>query len=159
METLQISKENAVKAFEATNAKGKKLLSNLFGKNVFIKNIRERIQTIQDIFELNNTTEEAFNEKWNGFELHEKANAFEILIVAAYCGGGMPDFTDDTRKYYPRFVMGSPSGVGFSYDVFVYWYSFSYVGARLVFHGPEAYENMIDAVEKFLPQYQQSRTT
>lgn len=43
MENLTILKENAIKAFDEANAKGKNLLKNLFGEKVFIKNIIERL--------------------------------------------------------------------------------------------------------------------
>ena len=121
--------------------------------------IKQRIQNIDDIFALNNTTKEAFETKWKGFEDHEIYNALEVLIVSAYNEGNLPDFTDGTWKYYPRFIMGSPSGVGFSCDVYDGWDTYSHVGARLVFHGENAKANMLDAVEKFLPQYRKSRTT
>ncbi len=121
--------------------------------------IKERIQNIDDIFALNNTTQEAFETKWKGFEDHEIYNALEVLIVSAYNEGKLPDFTDGTWKYFPRFIMGSPSGVGFSFDDCADWSAVSVVGARLVFHGENAKANMLDAVEKFLPQYRKSRTT
>lgn len=123
------------------------------------KDIKERIKSIADIFALNTTTQEAFEAKWDGFEDHEIGNAFEILIVAAYNEGKLPDFTDGTPKYYPLFKMGSPSGVGFSDDAYVSWRTHSFVGARLVFHGKDAKANMLDAINKFLPQYQKSRTS
>jgi hypothetical protein len=123
------------------------------------KDIKERIQSVDDIFALNNTTRYDFEEKWKGFEDHEIGNAFEILIVAAYSEGKLPDFTDGTPKYYPLFKMGSPSGVGFSFHVCDDWFTYSHVGARLVFHGKDAKANMLDAVNKFLPQYKHSRTS
>ena len=122
------------------------------------KDIREHIKDLKDIFELNNTTEDAFNKKWEGFAPHEKANALEILIVAAYNEGKLPDFTDGTSKACPYFKMGSPSGAGFLYDGYDGWSPGSSVGSRLLFHGKNAYNNMLDAVEKFLPQYKDSRT-
>ena len=121
--------------------------------------IKERIQSIDDIFALNNTTQEAFETKWKGFDEHEIYNALEVLIVAAYNEGKLPDFKDGTWKYYPRFIMGSPSGVGFSFNDYGNWSSNSVVGARLVFHSENAKANMLDAVEKFLPQYRKSRTS
>ena len=123
------------------------------------KDIKERIQNIDDIFALNNTTKEEFEIKWKGFEPHEVGNAFEVLMVAAYNEGKLPDFTDGTYKYYPLFKMGSPSGVGFSVPAGACWHSVSAVGARLVFHGENAKANMLDAVNKFLPEYKKSRTT
>jgi hypothetical protein len=125
------------------------------------KDIKERIQSVDDVFALNNTTRYDFEEKWEGFEDHEVGNAFEILIVAAYNdnNGKLPDFTDGTDKYYPIFKMGSPSGVGFSFCACADWVTYSYVGARLVFYGTNAKANMLDATNKFLPQYQKSRTS
>ncbi len=123
------------------------------------KDIKERIQNIDDIFALNNTTKEEFEIKWKGFEPHEVGNAFEVLMVAAYNEGKLPDFTDGTYKYYPLFKMGSPSGVGFSSAVCADWTAVSFVGARLVLHGENAKANMLDAVNKFLPEYKKSRTT
>ncbi|OXB01721.1 hypothetical protein B0A75_04580 [Flavobacterium oncorhynchi] len=160
METVQINKSAAVKAHDEATPKQKTMLENLFGKKVFVKNIRERIQTIQDVFELNDTTEADFYRKWNGFSDHEIGQALEVLIVAAYNEGKLPDWTNKGEyKYFAYFKMGSPSGVGFSSDHYVGWTSSSFVGSRLVFVGPDAKQNLLDAVKKFLPEYQKSRTT
>lgn len=158
---LKIEKSAAVKAYEDADKKGKKLLENILGKNVFVKNIRERIQTIHDVFELNGTTEKEFEAKWKGFEAHEKGEAFEKLMVAAYNNneGKLPDMTDGTPKYCLWFTMGSPSGVCFAYFVFDDWRAYSSVGARLLFYGPDAKANALDSKDKFLEQYKQSRTT
>ena len=55
-------------------------------------------------------------------------------------------------KYQNWFRLGSPSGVGFSYADYVYWRTRSAVGSRLVYL---SLDNLRDAVEKFLPEYQQ----
>ena len=161
MDTLQIKKPDAIKAHQNANSKGKSLLENLFGKKVFIQNIRDRIQGEEDIFELNNTTKEAFESKWEGFEEHEINTAFIKLMVAAYNNndGKLPDFTDGKTKYSAYFVMGSPAGVGFAYYDCGRWSSHSIVGARLVFYGDEGYKNMLDAVKKFESQYKKMLTT
>lgn len=122
------------------------------------KDIKERINSIDDIFKLNGTTEADFNKKWSGFDPYHKHHEFELLMVSAYNEGKMPNFTDGTDKYYPIFNMGSPSGVGFSYGGCDGWFSLSTVGARQVYCGPNAKANMLDAVKKFLPQYKDSRT-
>jgi hypothetical protein len=158
METLKIEKNAALTAHDQATPKQKTMLENLFGKNVFSKNIRDRIQSEADIFELNSTTEEEFNEKWKNHSEQEKAHGFELLIVSAYCGNKLPDMTDGTSKYAPWFKMGSPAGVGFAFNDYDRWLTCSSVGSRQLFHGSEAYENMMDAVEKFLPHYQRSRT-
>lgn len=154
METIQINKSDALKAHELATPKQKVMLENLLGKNVFVKNIRERIQTVHDVFELNNTTEAAFLAKWDGFASHEVGNAFEVLLVAAYNGGALPDFTDGTRKYYPIFNMGSPSGVGFSFHYYDYWGASSTVGSRLVSESSEVakrvFKNHEDLYKTFM---------
>ena len=48
-----------------------------------------------------------------------------------------PDFTADELKYELWFIMGSPSGAGFSDGDCVGWHSDSYVGSRLVFRNRE----------------------
>ena len=160
METVQINKSAAIQAHDQATPKQKSLLENLLGKNVFVKNIRERIQTIQDVFELNGTTEKEFAKKWRGFADHEIGYALELLVVAAYNEGKSADWTnDDERKYFAYFKMGSPSGVGFSFSCYDDWSADSTVGSRQVFIGPDAYENLLDATKKFLSVYQQSRTT
>ena len=122
------------------------------------KDIKERIQSMADVFALNNTTQEEFESKWDGFADHEIGNALEVLIVAAYNEGKLPDWEDGTIKRYPIFTMPTPSGARFAFLDYDCWQSFSFVGSRLVFIGPDSYENMMDAVTKFLPQYEQSRT-
>lgn len=161
METIPIEKAAALKAHENADKKGKKLLENLLGPKVFIIDIIDRIQCINDIFELNNTTQKEFDEETKNYKPRHKAQYFEELIVAAYNNndGKLPDFKDGQWKGYPRFEMGSPSGVGFAYFDCVRWRTTSSVGARLVFYGPEYLENIRDAVKKFPEQFKQSRTT
>jgi hypothetical protein len=122
-------------------------------------NIRERLQVVKDIFDYHGITQEAFEKKWEGFEAHEIGDAFEKLMVAAYNEGKEPNWEDGTAKRYPIFKMPTPSGSRFAFSGSDRWKSDSHVGSRLVFVGPESYDNMIDAVTKFLPQYEQSRTS
>lgn len=114
-----------------------------------IKDICKRIQTMKDVFELNNTTEEEFNEKWKGFSNFEVGIAKEVLIAAAYNQGKLPDWEDGNAKYYPYFNMDK-----FSFYYCSYWHSYSYVSARLCFLNKN---HLLDAVKKFLPEFKQSR--
>ena len=52
METLQISKANALKAFKEANDKGKLLLSNLFGEKVFSQKITDRVKSFENACEI-----------------------------------------------------------------------------------------------------------
>lgn len=155
---LQIEASNAVKAYESAPAKFRPVLENLFGKNVFVKNIRERLQSFDDVLEYHGHTQESFSKWCDGLRPHEIGARKEELIVAAYNEGALPDWTDGTYKRYPIFNMPDPSGAGFAYLDFGHWYTYSGVCARLVFVGPESLENLKDAVKKFLPEYKESRT-
>ena len=67
-----------------------------------------------------------------------KAHAKLIIIAKAINGDWVPDWTDGNwNKYYPWFEMGSPSGGGFSSDVYVVWRTSSGVGSRLCFETRE----------------------
>lgn len=50
-QTLNVSKENAVKAHKEATRKGKALLENLFGSKTFVLNIMERINSYADVYE------------------------------------------------------------------------------------------------------------
>lgn len=117
-----------------------------------IKNIRERIQTMKDVFELNGTTEKEFLEKYSEFEQDEIGIAEEKLIVKAYNQGEKPNWQDGSSKYYSYFKMDE-----FRFG-HVSWYgSYSNIPASLCFVGDEGKLNCEDAVNKFLPQYKRSR--
>ncbi len=49
-----------------------------------------------------------------------------------------PDWSNSNEiKYYPWFIMGSSSGVGFAFGDFAYWLTGSNVGSRLCFQSRE----------------------
>ena len=117
-----------------------------------LKNIRESIQTIKDIYVLNNTTEQEFKESCENDSKDEIGYKLVKLIVSAYNQGKIPDFKDSTYKYSPYFVMDENDFRYYNYDI---WNSLSITSSRLLFVGSEAKANMLDAVEKFLPEYKQ----
>jgi len=61
-----------------------------------------------------------------------------VIIAKAINGDWVPDWNNEKwDKYFPWFVMGSSSGVGFSYFDCVYWLAISVVGSRLCFESSE----------------------
>jgi hypothetical protein len=61
-----------------------------------------------------------------------------VIIAKAINGDWTPDWSNSNQyKYYPWFVMGSPAGVGFSYDGCDRWRTISGVGSRLCFESSE----------------------
>lgn len=154
METIQITKDAAVKAHENAGSEGKTLLENLLGKQLFIKNIRECIQGWDDVLAIHNTTQEQFDKWCEGLAPHETATRQAEMIAEAYNQGQKADWKDGKPKGTLIFNMGDASGSGFSLLGVDNWTSFSYVGARLVFCGPDWQENGKDAAKKFLNIYQ-----
>lgn len=66
------------------------------------------------------------------------AHAKLIIINEALNEGWKPDWTNGQwDKYFPWFVMGSPSGDGFSYCDYDNWHASSGVGSRLCFKSRE----------------------
>lgn len=129
MEELKISKENAIKAFEGANEKGKTLLTNLFGEKVFIKKITDRIKTLQDALDYNGKTLERFNWETERDTDQQKATKELEEIATALREGKNLEMQD--YWYYPYFEKPAGLGSGFSYFDYRYVFTLSSVGARL----------------------------
>lgn len=113
----------------------------------------KKANPMDEVFKYHNIKEEDFNSKWEGFEAYEIAQAKEILIASYYNKNKKPDWTDSSQyKYCPYFVMDKNKFRCYDY---VSWSSHSYVSARLCFLRKE---DMLEAVEKFIDIYKESRT-
>lgn len=123
--------------------------------NTITTDIRTELNNWEDILKFHGLTPKQFKEQTKSLKPYQIGYEKEILIVAAYNQNQKPDWDDKTRKYYPWFQL---SGGRFVYCRYGRWSAASPVGSRQVFVGPQAYDNMRDAVEKFLPQYKESRT-
>ena len=108
---LKISADDALAAYNNTDANGRELLEHLFGEDIFKpKDIRDRIKTFDDAFH-------ALGEK------HELVKDYKNLIVCYYIPkdiiafaklriiaealneGWKPTFKDGERRYYPWFYI------------------------------------------------------
>ena len=142
-ETLEITKEAAIKAHDEASTKGKTLLENLFGKRVFQKDITERVKSVEDaIRELGNNDVEVIQlnrMKSIGLQNHIIGNQELIVIAKALNEGWQPDWQNDNEyKYFPWFDMDNSSSAGrFSFCASVNLYSNSGVGSRLCFKSRE----------------------
>ncbi|MFA6087440.1 hypothetical protein [Mucilaginibacter sp.] len=141
METLNINKANALTAYEQANDKGKALLSNLFGKEVFA---RAKFKSFEDIKTLADAIEYLGEDDAQVKELCNTSGSKDIVaylqlrvIIKAINGGIVTDWTDvKVYKYYPWFnAVGSNSG--FSFRDCGYDYSISNVGSRLCYTSSE----------------------
>ena len=130
-ETLEITRQAAIKAHDEASTKGKTLLENLFGKRVFQKDIKERIKTFDDVIrELGDDPEEFKNAISIMEEPDEIAYVKLKLIAKALNEGWQPDWSNgEWDKWYPWFDMDNSSSAGRD--------SASVVGSRLCFKSEE----------------------
>ena len=108
---LKISVNNALAAYNHTDANGKELLEHLFGKEIFAQDIKDKVKTFVDAMEAlgqgNPLVEEyiAVRDKL-------RTDAGELIaylklrvIVAALNEGWEPKFDGDECRYYPWFYI------------------------------------------------------
>lgn len=94
-------------------------------------------------------------------EKHRKALSahYQLIIIAeAINDGWTPNWLDtDERKWelYPDIVKddSKPSGLGLSYDDYVFWLSLTAVGSRLCFKSREAAKHCFDTFQNLWEDY------
>lgn len=126
MSQLTVTKESAIKAYNNADDKGKTLLSNLYGQEVFNQNITDRVKSYEDAAIITGKTV-----SFSGDSKDEKAYKMLKTITEALNEGWTPDWSNSNQpKYYPYFKM---SPFGFCGTVYVWARSDSPVGSRLCF--------------------------
>lgn len=154
--TLQITEENALKAFNDGCDDVKKVLSNLFGEKTFKpKNISDEIHGWNDILRLSGANADDYKQR-PGETMDELAYRQVKLIAKVYNQGATLDAGNTNQhKYYPwhKIVKDSskPSGFGLSYFSCDLWHTTSTVGVRLCFVREQ---DAIDAGKKFIEIYE-----
>lgn len=134
-ETLEITRQAAIKAHDEASTKGKTLLENLFGKRVFQKDIKERIKTFDDVLDYHNLIAEDFFNQCSNLSTDEIAYRKIKLIAEALNEGWTPDWSNgEWDKWYPWFDFNDSSSAGrFSFYGSASQYLRSSVGSRLCF--------------------------
>jgi hypothetical protein len=156
METLQITKENALKAYNSGCADVKKVLENLFDPKTFRpEKITDRVKGWDDILTISGANAKDY-ELRPGESMDELAQRKIKLIAKVYNEGTVLDAGNTSQyKYYPWFEIvkdtAKPSGFGLSYNVYGIWLSSSPVGVRLCFKTSDL---AMDAGKKFLKIYE-----
>ena len=113
---LKISAENALAAYNNTDANGRELLEHLFGKEIFAQDIKDKVKTFKDACrELGKRAES--NEGLALLLVDYESNADNIktkgtlaymklcIIAAALNEGWEPKFDGDECRYYPWFYI------------------------------------------------------
>lgn len=107
---LKINVENVLSEYTNADENGKKLLENLFGKDVFVpKNVMDRVKTFEDACrELgkNHPLVKSYEalcsvDTDSNLETYAKLR----IICAALNEGWKPQFTKDEYRYYPWFYI------------------------------------------------------
>lgn len=115
---LKISAENALAAYNNTDANGRELLEHLFGKEIFTQDIKDKVKTFEDAVAILGeehplvaqfrVIESSFKEADNN--LHLFAYARLVIIAEALNEDWEPKFNSDTYRYYPWFNLGESHG-------------------------------------------------
>ena len=115
---LEISAENALNAYNNTDANGRELLEHLFGKEVFApKNIMDRVKTYEDacaVLDLSpvlalddlcicSQHQDGHFSFRGGLDVTAKAYLKLCIIAAALNEGWKPQFTEGEYRWYPWF--------------------------------------------------------
>jgi hypothetical protein len=138
---LEIKKENAVNAFNTANDEGKKLLTTLFGNDVFSLKITDRVKSFEDACKIVGVDAGDYEMPTTATKDDCSINAYAKLIIIAKAlnEGWQPSWEDTNQyKYYPYFK--HKNGFGLSYDGYGYWATCTYVGSRLCFKNSELAE-------------------
>lgn len=145
MSTLQIKKDDAIKAHENAKKDGKKLLENLFGKSTFQKDIMDRIQTLDDVCKELGVLPHLYECNSNDPD-DIAANALKqaLLIARCYNEGKVLDWTNTNQPKYCHYYEKTASGWALR-GVYV-WVTYTSCCSRLYF---AKREHAQDAWKKF----------
>ena len=159
---LKISAENALAAYNNTDANGRELLEHLFGKEIFAQDIKDRVKTFTDALRVLGTPEELISDDF--FKEQEKLGEDVVamlklrVIAEALNEGWEPKFEKGEYRYYPWFYLytkeeyyelddeqkghcilrsggssDADGGVAYGFTVYASSYTYSYCGSRLAF--------------------------
>ncbi len=140
--TLNVDKTNALRAWREADAKGKTMLENLYGKEVFEnQNIMDRVKTFEDALkETNRPDVPDFSCLPSDMRKYFEAQYKMLVITEALNEGWKPDWdNDDECKYYTWFTM-SPSSFAFVSSLYRYSFAHAGSGSRLKFKTRELAE-------------------
>ena len=106
---LKINAENALSAYNNTDANGRKLLEHLFGKELFAQDIKDKVKTFDDAVAILGNDNQAVIDY---YAIADKTCTEDILAFAklrviseALNEGWKPKFDGDECRYYPWFYI------------------------------------------------------
>lgn len=142
MENLAITRDNALTAYKEADEKGKILLVNLFGKEIFTKTRFSSyidIKTLADAMEFLGDEDEFVRQYADLAEINLQLPKdvlvyYKLRIIIKAINGGVVMNDNDTKvyRYYPYFN-ATGSSDGFSFIRYFSWSSVTSVPSRLCF--------------------------
>lgn len=158
MDTLQINKANAIKAYNAADENGKVLLVALFGNDILTpQKITDRVKSFEDacnVLGIEPDDEVPYTDPTEPDRIAVNAFAKLIVITRALNEGWTPNWNKSNQyKWYPWFYMDDPgfrfSGADYATD------TYSTGGSRLCFSSEELAKY---AAKQFLDVYKEMMT-
>lgn len=140
--TLNVDKKNALKAWREADNKGKQMLENLYGKEIFAnQNVMDRIKTFEDAMEETGRKDVPdFSDLPKDMRKRFIALYKMEVITEALNEGWKADWDNlDENKYYPYFIM-SPSSFAFYVSNFGCACAYAGSGSRLYYKTRELAE-------------------
>lgn len=141
METIEISRANAISAYNRASKEVKEVLETLLGKSNVSEKITDRIKTVEDAcaeigIDLRDVIHSAHSEYLKKDIVSVNAFMKLTVIARALNEGWEPDWSNSRQyKYYPW--MKYAPGVGFSYFGYGNVITSSTVGSRICFKNEE----------------------
>lgn len=155
---ITAKKEDVIKLYKTSNTVTKKSLEKLYVKEHFVtppkpkkvKNILDKINSIEDVFKYCKEDYKAFLKKWK--DLPETVLNYMLLTKGIEClnEGWAPDFSNNNQPKWHNIFDISGSGFVFSNSDHGYAYDYAAVGSALRLES-EAKAN--HAAKIFFPQY------
>ena len=139
MEKLEVKKANALIAWRKADEKGKGLLENLYGKEVFEKrNIMDRVKTFGDALEETGRPDVPdFSDLPEDLRLYFK-NQYKMIVTAeALNEGWEPDWDNNNEPKFRSWFFMSPSGFSFGGSSCDFSVASAGCGSRLCFKNRE----------------------
>lgn len=151
---LTITKENALKAYNAGCSDVKAVLENLFGKKYFIpEDITDQIKTFEDAYKYLGI--KTFKDAYKILKLDRRMfgetsisecedEVMQLMIIChALNEKWEPNWNDSNQyKYYPYFDMRDGSGFAFSGTYYGNWSTYANGGSRLCFENEKTAEHV-----------------
>ncbi len=146
METLQIEKTNALKAYKEADKPTKKLLANLFGEKNLYEKITDRVNSIIDACEvlgIDPTSIRPYAKPYNNRQVAINAMEEMYVIAEALQEDWVADYSNKNQKKWYVWLIWDDSLSAFRFRVADYGCSIAHAGSgsRLSFPTKELAEH------------------